>query len=83
MRSIQEDNDTIYMFEDKEPSFTKLTSKQYFDAGEKEVSKSSYEHIVDDPIKNVKDQVRNLVDRMKNDDEISEKSSWLPSEWGC
>ena len=37
MKSMKENKDIIYMWEDKGPSFTKMTRNQYITAGEKEL----------------------------------------------
>ena len=38
----------VYMVEDKGPSFTKMTTKQYIDSGEKELENEKFYEVVDD-----------------------------------
>ena len=73
LKHIKSDHQTVYMWEDKGPSFTKMTQEQYLDAGKTELNKSNYEKINQDPVDSIVLQVRNFVNKLFHDGEISEK----------
>ena len=71
---ISKDTDHIYMWEDKGPSFTKMTRAQYLKAGNKELSNGVfYEEVFEDPSSNVKREADILVQKMIEKQEITEK----------
>ena len=39
---MSQNSDTVYMWEDKGPSFTKMTKKQFLEAGEAELSDEKF-----------------------------------------
>ena len=62
------------MWEDKGPSFTKMTNEQYIEAGNTELSnRAFYEEVQSDPSSDVKKKSDSLVKKMVSDGEISEK----------
>ena len=62
------------MWEDKGPSFTKLTVDQYLEAGEKELNNTEfYEVRDDDPTGDIRKQCIDLIVNMQRRKEISEK----------
>ena len=62
------------MWEDKGPSFNKMTKDQYLQAGNVELSNEAfYEEVQNDPSKSVKQKCDNLVQKMVADREITEK----------
>ena len=76
IKNIREDTNIVYMWEDKGPSFTKMTRDQYVAAGETEVKKSKFfKEIQGDPCKDVKAKCDRLVQNMFIQDEISENVS--------
>ena len=61
------------MVEDKGPSFTKMTTKQYIDSGEKELENEKfYEVVDDDKSEYLKGKSDKLIEDMWLSDEISE-----------
>ena len=73
LTELKNNKDVIYMWEDKGPSFTKLTVDQYIKAGEKELSNDDfYEVIHDDPTDDIKKQCTDLVVDMQRRKEISD-----------
>ena len=79
LKSIKNDENILYMWEDKGASFTKLKKSQYLSAGEAELQKVQfYEEINSDPVVETKTKKDILVQRMQDDGEITEKvSSYL------
>ena len=76
LKDIKKDKETMYMWEDKGPSFTKLKVCQYLQAGEKELQNVQfYETINDDPTLEIKRKCIELVSVMQKKGEISEKVS--------
>ena len=74
LTSLRENNDTLYMWEDKGPSFVKLSRKQYLEAGESEVQKVNvYQEIENDPSESIKARNDEIVDAMVFSDEIQSK----------
>ena len=74
LKKINQNSDCVYMWEDKGPSFTKLTKKQYLEAGESELSDPKfYSEVNDDPSQRIKRECDDLVQDMKANEEISEK----------
>ena len=73
LTELKNNKDVIYMWEDKGPSFTKLTVEQYIEAGEKELNNSDfYEVINDDPTDDIKKKCTDLVVDMQRRKEISD-----------
>ena len=70
---IRTDNDNIYMWEDKGPSFTKMSRNNYHKAGEKELSKPNYFEVTENPTDEVVSKVKQYVTLLFDDGEISEK----------
>ena len=66
---MKEDDDIIYKWEDKGPSFTKMKMNQYVEAGEIELKNKSVD---EDPCNTVKEKCNRLVNSMFNRKEISE-----------
>ena len=76
LKSIEKDDNIVYMWEDKGASFTKMKKSQYISAGEKELQKPQFYQEVDvDPSTETKTKQDNLVRRMFEDGEITEKVS--------
>ena len=48
LKNIMENEDLVYMVEDKGPSFTKMSKEQYFKAGEKELENDKFYTNVDE-----------------------------------
>ena len=64
----------VYMWEDKGPSFTKMTTDQYISAGRAELDKANYYQAVNsDPSLEIKQQSDILTSRMFQNGEITEK----------
>ena len=42
IKNLKENDDIIYKWEDKGPSFVKMTKEQYVDSGEKELQKPNF-----------------------------------------
>ena len=62
------------MWEDKGPSFTKMTKDQYLKAGNDELGNNAfYEEVNEDPSIEIKRKCDILVQKMVKDNEISEK----------
>ena len=60
------------MWEDKGPSFSKMSRDQYFNAGERELSKPNYVEVEEGPVDEVSIKVRYFVEKLFNNQEISE-----------
>ena len=74
LNNIRQDQNTIYMWEDKGPSFTKMSKSQYYEAGENELSQSQfYEVCTKNNTKLLQGQCNNLVNQLVQKGEISEK----------
>ena len=50
-----------------------MTKSQYLEAGEKEMEKSNYEEVTQNPVVDVKTKVSSLVSEMKGKGEITDK----------
>ena len=74
MKDLKNKTDTVYMWEDKGSSFTKMRKDQYISTGMKELDKDRfYEEIDDDRSKDIKKECDILVEDMMKKDEIPEK----------
>ena len=74
LKESKDNKDIVFMWEDKGPSFTKMTKTQYIEAGEKELQNSKYyTEVQGDPSKSIKQKCDILVQDMLENDEISEK----------
>ena len=70
---MKEDDEIIYKWEDKGPSFTKMNTNQYIEAGEKELQNPRfYKSVDEDPCDAVKEKCNKLVNAMFTRKEISE-----------
>ena len=71
---MKTNDDMIYKWEDKGPSFTKMTKMQYIRAGEKELENPNfYINVDDDQSDSVKKKSDELVQKMFKNEEIPEK----------
>ena len=76
LKQIKENDDIVYKWEDKGPSFVKMTKEQYLDSGEKELEKPNfYKQVQDDPSELIKPKSDAIVHDMFVNDEISEPVS--------
>ena len=76
LKQIKENDDIVYKWEDKGPSFVKMTKEQYLDSGEKELEKPNfYKQVQDDPSELIKQKSDAIVHDMFVNDEISEPVS--------
>ena len=58
LQKIENEDDILYKWEDKGPSFTKMNTDQYIEAGEKELENDKfYKSIEENPSDNVKENV--------------------------
>ena len=74
LKEVQKDEGFVYMWEDKGPSFTKMTRNQYLETGKAELDNNDfYEKVQEDPSHDVKRKCDILVQKMVSDDEISAK----------
>ena len=74
LKDMNINSEVVYMWEDKGPSFTKMTKKQYLEAGDTELNNNGfYEKVDDDPTEVIKRECNDLVQDMQANDEISEK----------
>ena len=74
---MNETSDVVYMWEDKGPSFTIMTKKQYIEAGETKLNEIRfYTKVNDDPTEAIKKESNDLVQDMRADDDISVPSGW-------
>jgi hypothetical protein len=74
LKKIKENDEVLYMWEDKGPSFTKLEVGKYIEAGERELGNSQfYENIDNDPTNEIKRKCIELVSQMQKNGEISDK----------
>ena len=73
LKNIRKNQDILYMWEDKGPSFTKMTREQYNTAGSKELENVQfYQEIKGDQSKSVKSKCDKLVQNMRMKGEITE-----------
>ena len=73
LKNIQQDPDITYKWEDKGPSFTKMTTSQYVKAGEEELENEKFYRKVDSSnFEGVKERCDLLVNDMLAREEISE-----------
>ena len=71
LKSVRENDDIVYMWEDKGPSFVKMTREQYEKAGNKELENAKfYEEVLEDTCKEAKKKNDDIVDSMLMKDEI-------------
>ena len=76
LKNIRKNQDILYMWEDKGPSFTKMTREQYNTAGSKELENVQfYQEIKGDQSKSVKSKCDKLVQNMRMKGEITENIS--------
>jgi hypothetical protein len=74
LKDIRDKEDIVYMWEDKGPSFTKMSREQYISSGEKELENVKFYTPVDnDPSKSIKRKNDEIVQNMFKSGEISEK----------
>ena len=74
MKEAIRNENIIYMWEDKGPSFVKMTKEQYIQAGENELKNENfYVEIMDDVSKEIKVKNDILVDAIAHKEEITEK----------
>ena len=65
LKDLKEDDEIIYKWEDKGPSFTKMNTNQYIEAGEKELQNPRfYKSVDEDPCDAVKEKCNKLVNAM-------------------
>ena len=64
LKEIKNDENIVYMWEDKGPSFVKMTREQYITAGEKELEKDCYQIVPNDPSEKGKAENDKLVQQM-------------------
>ena len=73
LKSLKNDTDTVYMVEDKGPSFTKMSKNQYLCAGDAELRNDKfYEPLTEISTAELKEKSDKLVDSMFVNGEISE-----------
>ena len=76
LRNIKNNTNIVFMWEDKGPSFTKMTKEQYIMAGVNELENVQfYQEIQGDPSQSVKSKSDRLFQNMCQRGEISEKVS--------
>ena len=74
---LKNKEDLIYKWEDKGPSFTKMTRDQYIHSGEKELQNPKfYNPVQNDPSKGIKQKSDILVQNMHAKGEISESAGF-------
>ena len=74
LKDIKKDKESMYMWEDNGPSFTKMMVGQFIQAGENELQNTPfYDIIQDDPTIEIKRKCIDLVSDMKSKGEISDK----------
>ena len=74
LKSLRENGEIIYMWEDKGPSFVKMTQKQYQQAGEKELENEKFYKLEDeDKSHEIMRKKDIIVDSMVQREEISDK----------
>ena len=74
LKKIKSNDEIIYMWEDKGPSFTKMRTDQYISAGETELTNSSfYEEVPSDPSVEIKAKQDRLISDMLISGQITEK----------
>ena len=55
LKEMKENESIVYMWEDKGPSFTKMTRDQYLEAGRKELQNGDfYQEVANDPSNDIK-----------------------------
>ena len=73
IKQLKQNNDVIYKWEDKGPSFVKMKSEQYTKAGEKELEKPNfYKGVENDLSEEIKQKSDAIVQDMFVRDEITE-----------
>ena len=73
LKQIRENNNTVYMVEDKGPSFTKMSMNQYLEAGEEELQNEKFYETINEVSPEVlKAKSDVLVDNMLMNGEIPE-----------
>jgi hypothetical protein len=76
INSLRNNRNIVYMWEDKGPSFTKMTREHYYMAGDKELgSPQFYREVQGDHSESIKSKCDTLVQNMCMRGEISEKIS--------
>ena len=74
LKNIQNENDIVYKWEDKGPSFTKMSAAQYIEAGEEELKNETVYKICDEDLSDeVKQKCDAIVNGMLMRKEIPEK----------
>ena len=73
LNSVKDNNEIVYMWEDKGGSFTKMTRNQYIAVGEKELEANSYSKVTGDPCQKIKTENDQLVSHMQARGEIPDK----------
>ena len=74
LKDAKTNDNIIYMWEDKGPSFVKMNKKQYLEAGEKELSNEHfYQEVENDLSHQIKQRNDVIADAMVQNDEIPEK----------
>ena len=74
LSDLKEQDDRVYKWEDKGPSFTKMTTIQYTNAGEKELENHKfYTKVANDVSEEVKRKSDELVQKLLSSREVSEK----------
>ena len=73
LKNLKNNTDTVYMVEDKGPSFTKMAKSQYLSAGDNELENDKfYEPLTEITTADLKEKSDKLVDSMFVNGEISE-----------
>ena len=71
LKTVRSNQNIVYMWEDKGPSFVKMTKEQYLQAGEVELgNRRFYQEIHNDASKEIKEKNDVIVDSMIGKDEI-------------
>ena len=71
MNDMKENENIVYMWEDKGPSFTKMTKTHYLEAGNKELENDRfYLEVANDPSKEVKKSNDALAQYMMSKGEV-------------
>ena len=73
LQKIKNEDNITYKWEDKGPSFTKMNTAQYIEAGEVELENENfYRNVDENPCDAVKQKCDKLVNEMFSGKEISE-----------
>ena len=65
IRRMKQDENTVYMWEDKGSSFVKMTKDQYLQAGRKELGNTNiYEEVLEDPSTQIKEKNDIIVEAL-------------------